>query len=138
MRETLVSPMLGTYLVILSSLSQLFTMYCLLLFYKVLKEKCSPIQPVSKFLCVKRMVFDSFWQAVLIALFVISKCTWEWQSVEAVAIDLKFFIICIFKFPITIHSLSQRGMTPRKRWPIITILNDPPLQFSSICTPWST
>ena len=70
MRETLVSPMLGTYLVILKSLSQLFTMYCLLLFYKVLKEKRSPIQLVGKFLCVKLMVFVSLWQAVLIALLV--------------------------------------------------------------------
>ena len=91
-----------TYLVILSSLSQLFAMYCQLMFYKVLKEKHSPIQPVSKFLCVKRMVFDSFWQAVLIALFVISKCTWEWQSVEAVAIGLQGFITCIEMFFVAI------------------------------------
>lgn len=73
-----------------------------LMFYKVLKEKHSPIQPVSKFLCVKRMVFDSFWQAVLIALFVISKCTWEWQSVEAVAIGLQGFITCIEMFFVAI------------------------------------
>jgi hypothetical protein len=72
MRETSFSNA-WTYLVILSSLSQLFAMYCLLLFYKVLKEKCSPIKPVGKFLCVKLMVFVSFWQAVLIALLVKSE-----------------------------------------------------------------
>ena len=44
--------------------------YCQLMFYKVLKEKLSPVQPVSKFLCVKLMVFVSFWQAVLIVLLV--------------------------------------------------------------------
>ncbi|VCW97446.1 unnamed protein product [Gulo gulo] len=50
-----------TYLVIINNMSQLFAMYCLLLFYKVLKEELSPIQPVGKFLCVKLVVFVSFW-----------------------------------------------------------------------------
>lgn len=92
-----------TYLVILNNLSQLFAMYCLLLFYKVLKEELSPIQPVGKFLCVKLVVFVSFWQAVLIALLVkvgviSEKRTWEWQSAEAVATGLQDFIICIEMF----------------------------------------
>ncbi|ELK25378.1 Transmembrane protein 184C [Myotis davidii] len=50
-----------TYLVIINNMSQLFAMYCLLLFYKVLKEELSPLQPVGKFLCVKLVVFVSFW-----------------------------------------------------------------------------
>ena len=71
-----------------------FAMYCLLLFYKVLKEELSPIQPVGKFLCVKLVVFVSFWQAVVIALLVkvgviSEKHTWEWQTVEAVATGLQ-------------------------------------------------
>uniref|UniRef100_A0A8C9B4Q1 Transmembrane protein 184C n=1 Tax=Prolemur simus TaxID=1328070 RepID=A0A8C9B4Q1_PROSS len=49
-----------TYLVIINNMSQLFAMYCLLLFYKVLKEELSPIQPLGKFLCVKLVVFVSF------------------------------------------------------------------------------
>ncbi|XP_028638639.1 transmembrane protein 184C isoform X2 [Grammomys surdaster] len=92
-----------TYLVILNNLSQLFAMYCLLLFYKVLKEELSPIQPVGKFLCVKLVVFVSFWQAALIALLVkvgviSERRTWEWQSAEAVATGLQDFIICIEMF----------------------------------------
>ncbi|XP_057584152.1 transmembrane protein 184C isoform X3 [Hippopotamus amphibius kiboko] len=83
-----------TYLVIINNMSQLFAMYCLLLFYKVLKEELSPIQPVGKFLCVKLVVFVSFWQAVVIALLVkvgviSEKHTWEWQTVEAVATGLQ-------------------------------------------------
>ncbi|XP_076771548.1 transmembrane protein 184C isoform X2 [Arvicanthis niloticus] len=92
-----------TYLVILNNLSQLFAMYCLLLFYKVLREELSPIQPVGKFLCVKLVVFVSFWQAVIIALLVkvgviSERRTWEWQSAEAVATGLQDFIICIEMF----------------------------------------
>ncbi|XP_073432343.1 transmembrane protein 184C isoform X3 [Dendrobates tinctorius] len=83
-----------TYLVIINNASQLFAMYCLVLFYKVLKEELNPIQPVGKFLCVKMVVFVSFWQAVLIALMVkvgiISpKHTWEWKNVKDVATGLQ-------------------------------------------------
>ncbi|KAF4792173.1 Transmembrane protein [Turdus rufiventris] len=92
-----------TYLVILNNMSQLFAMYCLVLFYKVLREELNPIQPVGKFLCVKMVVFVSFWQAVLIALLVkvgviSEKHTWDWQSVEAVATGLQDFIICVEMF----------------------------------------
>ncbi|XP_059553876.1 transmembrane protein 184C isoform X3 [Myotis daubentonii] len=60
-----------TYLVIINNMSQLFAMYCLLLFYKVLKEELSPIQPVGKFLCVKLVVFVSFW-----TLLFVLRCSW--------------------------------------------------------------
>uniref|UniRef100_A0A4W4E2M9 Transmembrane protein 184C n=1 Tax=Electrophorus electricus TaxID=8005 RepID=A0A4W4E2M9_ELEEL len=50
-----------TYLVIVNNASQLFAMYCLLLFYRTLKEELSPLKPVGKFFCVKMVVFASFW-----------------------------------------------------------------------------
>ncbi|MEE6461351.1 hypothetical protein FKM82_001265 [Ascaphus truei] len=92
-----------TYLVIINNVSQLFAMYCLVLFYKVLKEELNPIQPVGKFLCVKMVVFVSFWQAVLFALLVkigiISESnTWEWKNVKDVATGLQDFTICVEMF----------------------------------------
>ncbi|XP_069600143.1 transmembrane protein 184C [Ranitomeya imitator] len=92
-----------TYLVIINNASQLFAMYCLVLFYKVLKEELNPIQPVGKFLCVKMVVFVSFWQAVLIALMVkvgiiSDKHTWEWKNVKDVATGLQDFVICVEMF----------------------------------------
>ncbi|XP_048861150.1 transmembrane protein 184C [Brienomyrus brachyistius] len=92
-----------TYLVIFNNMSQLFAMYCLVLFYKALREELRPIHPVGKFLCVKLVVFVSFWQAVFIAFLVkvgvISEShTWDWDSVEAVATGLQDFIICVEMF----------------------------------------
>lgn len=92
-----------TYLVIVNNMSQLFAMYCLVLFYRTLREELGPIKPVGKFLCVKMVVFVSFWQAVAIALLVkvgviSEKRTWEWDNVEAVATGLQDFIICVEMF----------------------------------------
>uniref|UniRef100_A0A8C7ZFF5 Transmembrane protein 184C n=2 Tax=Oryzias sinensis TaxID=183150 RepID=A0A8C7ZFF5_9TELE len=92
-----------TYLVIINNMSQLFAMYCLVLFYRALKDELRPIKPVGKFLCVKMVVFVSFWQAAFIALLVkvgiiSEKRTWDWQSVEAVATGLQDFIICVEMF----------------------------------------
>ncbi|KAG7487046.1 hypothetical protein JOB18_045583 [Solea senegalensis] len=92
-----------TYLVIFNNMSQLFAMYCLVLFYRALREELNPIKPVGKFLCVKMVVFVSFWQAVFIALLVkvgvISEShTWDWKTVEAVATGLQDFIICVEMF----------------------------------------
>ncbi|XP_067301496.1 transmembrane protein 184C-like [Pseudorasbora parva] len=105
-----------TYLVIVNNASQLFAMYCLLLFYRTLREELKPLKAVGKLLCVKLVVFVSFWQAVLIALLVkvgviSDKHTWEWDSVEAVATGLQDFIICIEMFVAAIahhYSFSSR------------------------------
>ncbi|KAK7945003.1 hypothetical protein WMY93_000731 [Mugilogobius chulae] len=92
-----------TYLVIFNNISQLFAMYCLVLFYRALRDELSPIRPVGKFLCVKMVVFVSFWQAVFIALLVkigviSEEHTWDWKSVEAVATGLQDFVICVEMF----------------------------------------
>uniref|UniRef100_A0A3B4B6P1 Uncharacterized protein n=1 Tax=Periophthalmus magnuspinnatus TaxID=409849 RepID=A0A3B4B6P1_9GOBI len=91
-----------TYLVIFNNMSQLFAMYCLVLFYRALRDELSPIKPVGKFLCVKMVVFVSFWQAVFIALLVkvgviSEEHTWDWKERGSCSHWFDF-VICVEMF----------------------------------------
>lgn len=44
------------------------SLYCLAIFWKVLWTDLKPFNPVGKFLCVKLIIFASYWQGVLLAI----------------------------------------------------------------------
>ncbi|KAG7663090.1 uncharacterized protein J8A68_003400 [[Candida] subhashii] len=44
------------------------SLYCLAMFWKILWTDLKPFKPVGKFLCVKLIIFASYWQGVILAI----------------------------------------------------------------------
>jgi hypothetical protein len=54
------------YQCMIGNASQLWALYCLVLFYFATREELAPWRPVGKFLSVKTVVFFTWWQAIII------------------------------------------------------------------------
>ena len=55
------------YLMILSNISFTLALYGLLLFYVTTEELLEPYRPLPKFLCIKAVIFFSFWQGIALS-----------------------------------------------------------------------
>ncbi|KAL7741900.1 hypothetical protein ACLKA6_012114 [Drosophila palustris] len=90
------------YIVTINNISQFVAMYCLVLFYRANKEDLKPMKPIPKFLCIKAVVFFSFFQGVLLNALVyygIIKDIFGSDVGDAnLASMLQNFLICIEMF----------------------------------------
>eukprot|EP01083_Nonionella_stella_P031391 85967_1 len=97
------------YIAFIRSASQTWAIYCLVLFYLALKKQPAEsegyqlfitIRPIPKFLCIKGVVFFTYWQSVMLAGLVylnVIKPTETW-SVDSIATGLQDILICIEMF----------------------------------------
>lgn len=112
----------GSYFTItmVYNLSVSLALYGLILFYQATKDLLSPYEPVLKFLCVKSIIFMSFWQGVLLAMMekvgMLSR-PYADDAPGAVAASYQNFMICIemlfasialrYAFPYQIYSYGD-------------------------------
>lgn len=92
-----------TYIVVINNVSQFVSMYCLVLFYKANREELKPMNPIAKFLCIKAVIFFSFFQGFIISILVWSGAieavfTSPDTDVKMLANSLQDFLICIEMF----------------------------------------
>ena len=55
----------------IDNIAQMWALYCLIIFYQALKNELAEIEPLPKFLCVKAVVFFSFWQGLFLEFLVL-------------------------------------------------------------------
>jgi len=87
-------------------LSQMWALYCLVVFYRVFREDLAPMNPVGKFIIVKSVVFFTFWQRLGIEFLLkrtgladewISSWNMEYTADEFVN-GFQNFLLCIEMF----------------------------------------
>ncbi|XP_055376553.1 transmembrane protein 184C isoform X2 [Condylostylus longicornis] len=93
------------YIIIINNITQFIAMYSLVLFYRANKDDLRPMQPIPKFLCIKAVVFFSFFQGVLINFLVyfgyiknVFGSTETNGDYKGLASLLQNFLICIEMF----------------------------------------
>lgn len=90
------------YILVIDNCSITVSMYYLVLFYICTHEELATFQPTLKFVCIKAVIFFSFWQGVLIAIFAYCgffKDSGDWTS-DQIATGLQDYIICIEMTPV--------------------------------------
>ncbi|KFB39473.1 hypothetical protein ZHAS_00006967 [Anopheles sinensis] len=90
------------YLVFANNCSQSIAMYCLILFYQATKNELRGMRPIPKFLCIKAVIFFSFFQSVIIYFLVyygiikdiFESNTADLESRLELSTKLQNFLIC--------------------------------------------
>lgn len=85
------------WVTVLDNASITVAFYCLVLSYMTLKEDLAPYRPVLKFLCIKAIIFFTFWQGVVVSGLTAINVIHDigQYTAENVAVGLQDFLICI-------------------------------------------
>ncbi|KAK9209328.1 hypothetical protein WN944_001694 [Citrus x changshan-huyou] len=86
-----------TFTIILN-ISVSLALYSLVIFYHVFAKELAPHKPLSKFLCIKGIVFFCFWQGIVLDILValgVIKSHHFWLDVEHVEEALQNALVCV-------------------------------------------
>ncbi|KAI8391782.1 organic solute transporter Ostalpha-domain-containing protein [Radiomyces spectabilis] len=94
------------YLTFFYNLSVCLSLWCLMVFFYATKKDLVGFRPFPKFLCVKAIIFFSFWQSVIIALLASAGIIPDDGS-EHISVAIQDFLICLEMVPAAIaHSFA--------------------------------
>jgi len=88
------------YIATLNNISVSISLYYLVLFYKAVEDNLKPFNPLPKFLCIKAMIFLSFWQGIVILILVKGQWIVDSETFTAanIALFVNHFLVCIEMF----------------------------------------
>ncbi|TDL20506.1 DUF300-domain-containing protein [Rickenella mellea] len=89
------------YVSIVYNISICLSLYCLAMFWLCVNEDLQPFRPMPKFLCVKGILFFSFWQSILVSILVAAgaiKQLGPYTDHEHISLGLTDTLIC-FEMP---------------------------------------
>jgi hypothetical protein len=87
-----------TYVTIVYNISICLSLYCLAMFWVAVNKDLLPFRPVPKFLCVKGILFFSFWQGVFVGFLVSTgaiKSVGPYTDPEHMVLAIVDSMICI-------------------------------------------
>jgi len=95
------------YYIITANISQIWALYCLILFYHTLYDEIREIKPLGKLISIKLLVFAVFWQQLILTLMIRLQVlvASETYSIEEEAYTLQDFLICIEMFLLSISHI---------------------------------
>eukprot|EP01041_Mallomonas_annulata_P001613 gene1613-3112_t len=108
------------YTTVITNLSVAYAFYTLASFYYAMKSPLKPFDPVPKFLCIKAIIFFSFWQGVVIAIAVKTKLITDIGPLSGASLSnyLRNFLSCLEMFVFSVlyaHAFSFRPFVNNKR-----------------------
>ncbi|CAN6457736.1 unnamed protein product [Victoria cruziana] len=97
---------------IILNVSVSLALYSLMVFYHVFAKELAPHKPLSKFLCIKGIVFFCFWQGIVIEILAalgIIKSHHFWLDVEHIEEAIQNVLVCL---EMVVFSLIQQYAYP--------------------------
>ncbi|ORX48512.1 DUF300-domain-containing protein [Hesseltinella vesiculosa] len=118
------------YITIIYNFSVCLSLWCLMVFFYATKHDLVGFRPFPKFLCVKAIIFFSWWQSVIVALLVSTGAIRD-DGPEHISVAIQDFLICMEMVPFAIaHSFAfsyEDYYDPNvhsARMPILTAIRD--------------